>query len=268
MLAGLRGRVAYTSCSACCSGVNRPKSIVISPYNALLAMHHMQATKYFLETSLRVETLLPSNVAADEISSDFDLLFISIHAIKDLMEKHPNQLRQWNIKSIFIDSLTSITTYLGNCSVTQTRGCLYVTWQDTTSKSFYYQQWLTHYSWTLLVILGNYKVIGELDQYPFPNIVINVKRYSDAEVLSVLVQRIKQLNISKKDRLFKIHIVVMTKDAAGAFCEALSAKSISCLMLTNDCLQSKKSRIRCLHGKKETSNAWCLLLLMELIMEW
>ena len=67
-----------------------------------------------------------------------------------------------------------------------------------------------------MVILGNYKVIGELDQYPIPNIVINVERYSDAEVLSVLVQRIKQLNISKKGRTFKIHIVVMNKDDAAA----------------------------------------------------
>ena len=88
--------------------------------------------------------------------------------------------------------------------------------------------------------LRNYKVIGELDQYPIPDVVINVERYSDTEVLSVLVQRIKQLNISKKDRLFKIHIVVMTKDAAAAVREALSAESISCLMLTSDCLQSKK----------------------------
>ena len=48
------------------------------------------------------------------------------------------------------------------------------------------------------------------------------------------------MNISKKDRTFKIHIVVMTKDDAAAVCEALSAESISCLMLTSDCLQSEK----------------------------
>ena len=88
--------------------------------------------------------------------------------------------------------------------------------------------------------LGNYKVIGELDQYPIPDVVMNVKHYSDAEVLSVLVQRIKQLNISKKDRWFKIHIVVITKDAAAMIYETLSAESISCLILTSDCLQSEK----------------------------
>ena len=47
--------------------------------------------------------------------------------------------------------------------------------------------------------LGNFKVIGELDQYPIPDVVINVKCYSDAEVLSVLVlQRIKQSVFTKR----------------------------------------------------------------------
>ena len=55
-------------------------------------------------------------------------------------------------------------------------------------------------------------------------------------MLSVLVQRVKQLNIDKKDHPFEIHIVVMTKDAAAEVCEALSDESISCLMLTSDCL--------------------------------
>ena len=43
-------------------------------------------------------------------------------------------------------------------------------------------------------------------------------------MLSVLVQRTKRLNISKEDRSFKIHIDFMTKDAAAAVREALSAE--------------------------------------------
>ena len=74
------------------------------------------------------------------------------------------------------------------------------------------------------------------------------------------------LNISKKDCSFKIYIVVMTKDAAAAVREALSAESISCLMLTSDCLQSEKEDTM-LAWEERTSNAWCLLLLMELIIE-
>jgi len=92
----------------------------------------------------------------------------------------------------------------------------------------------------LLSRVGKLKVVEELDQYPVPDVVINIELYSDAEVLSVLDRRIKQLNISKKDRLFKIHIAVMTNDGAAKVCEALSAESISCVILTSDCLQSKK----------------------------
>ena len=47
-------------------------------------------------------------------------------------------------------------------------------------------------------------------------------------MLSVLVQQVKQLNIDKKNHLFKIHIVVMTKDDAAEVGGALSDESISC----------------------------------------
>ena len=75
----------------------------------------------------------------------------------------------------------------------------------------------------------------------------------------------KQLNIDKKDYPFKIRVVVMTKDAAAAVCEAavceaLSAESISRLMLTSDCLQSKKEDM--MLAWEEVSQ-----LLMALIME-
>ena len=52
------------------------------PHNALLAMHHMQATNYFSLTPI----------------PDVEAGKISFHAFKDLMDKHPNQLQQWNIK--------------------------------------------------------------------------------------------------------------------------------------------------------------------------
>ena len=129
--------------TCCMFGVNRLKSIVIFIHNALLAMHHMHATKYFLWTSLRVEKLLPSNVAASEISSNLDLLL-------------PSMLLKiwWTIMTIsFVSGMSRIsllmsnTTYVANCSATQTHGHLYIPWQHTTSKSLYYQQRLTRYSW-------------------------------------------------------------------------------------------------------------------------
>ena len=183
----------------------------------------MQATKYFLGTSLRIEKLLPSDVAAGEISSNFDLLFISIHAFKDLMDKHPNQLQQWNIKNIFIDEYHNIFSELFRHTNSWTslrnlaRHSIKITLLSATANPLL-MDFVGHY-----LGLGSYRVIGELDQYPIPDVVINVECYSDAEVLSELVQKIKQLNISKKDRTFKIHIVVMSKNAAAVVRESLSA---------------------------------------------
>jgi len=87
--------------------------------------------------------------------------------------------------------------------------------------------------------LGNYEGIGELDQYPITDVVINIERYSDAEVLFVLVQRIKQLISVRRIAHSRYTMSHETKEDA-AVCEALTAESISCLMLTSDSLQSKK----------------------------
>jgi len=144
------------------------------------------------------------------------------------MDKHPNQLQQWNIKNIIIDKYhnifgklshhTNLWTSLRNLA----RHNIKITLLPATANTLL-MNFVGHY-----LGLGKYEVIGELDQYPIPDVVISVERYSDAEVLSVLVQMIKQLNISKKDQTFKIHIIVMTKDdAAAAVHEALSAESIS-----------------------------------------
>ena len=77
------------------------------------------------------------------------------------------------------------------------------------------------------------KLQGLFLQYLIPDFVINVECYSDGEVLSVLL-------LTRKIIQFKIHIVVMTKDAAAEVCGALSDVSKPCLVLTSDCLQSKK----------------------------
>jgi len=180
---------------ACCMyGVNRLKSIAILPHNALLAMHLCKLLSISLEQAC-AEKLLPSDAAANEISSDFDLLFISIHSLKD---KHPNQLQQWNIKNIFIDEYHNIFGKLFHHTNSWTslrnlaRHNIKITLLSATANTLL-MDFIGHY-----LGLGNYMVIGELDQYLILDVVINVERYSNAEVLSVLVQRIKQLNISNK----------------------------------------------------------------------
>ena len=134
---------------------------------------------------LRVEKLLPSDVAAGEISSDFDLLFISIHAFKDLLNNRQDQLCQSvDVKNIFIDEYHNIFGELFRHTNSWTslrnlaRHNIKITLLSATANTLL-MDFVGHY-----LGLGNYKVIGELDQY---HVVINVERYSDDEVLSVLV---------------------------------------------------------------------------------
>jgi len=124
------------------------------------------------------------------------------------MDKHPNQLQQWNIKNIFIDEYHNIFgelfrhTNLWMSLRNLVRHKIKITLLSATANTL------------LMDFVGHYLRLGNW----IPDVVISAERYSDAEVLSVLVQRIKQLNISKnqKGRMFKIHIVVMNKDDAAA----------------------------------------------------
>ena len=183
-----QGRVAcifYYSLFVVC--LNWLKCVVVSPHNTLLTMHRMQATKYFLGTSLRVKKLLPSDVAVGEISSNFDLLFISIHAFKDLIDNNDDQLCQWNIKS---------QEYLYWCGVLYDKLFCHTHSWASLCKLARHEIKINHFILSATAHraivrhylgLGNYKVIGELDKYPIPDVVINVERYSDGEVLSVII---------------------------------------------------------------------------------
>ena len=117
---------------------------------------------------MRVEKLLPPNVAANELSSDFDLQFQGFDG-----QASQSALSVEHIKNIFIDEYhnifgklfrhTNLWTSLRNLA----RHNIKITLLSATAK-------------TLLVDfvgqdlgLGNYKVIGELDQYPISDVVIN-----------------------------------------------------------------------------------------------
>ena len=84
--------------------------MVVSPHNALLTQHEMQALKYFLGAGLEVKSLLPSDISDMDPSLSFDLLFVSIHALKDLLREHRQVVEQWNLSQHFL--LMNTTTFL------------------------------------------------------------------------------------------------------------------------------------------------------------
>ena len=102
--------MAYTSCNsllvACIVSIVR--RVLLSPHTTSTCNASYASYKVFPWNRLARREVASIQCTANEISFDFDLLFISIHAFKDLMDKHPNQLQQWNIKNIFIDEYHNI----------------------------------------------------------------------------------------------------------------------------------------------------------------
>ena len=91
--------------------------------------------------------------------------------------------------------------------------------------------------------LGAFKVIGDVKDYPIPNVLINVERHNNATFMNVLIDRVKHLNLTKSQRQFKVHIVAMTKKDARDACKALKDGGVPCLCLTSNHVQSEKEDI-------------------------
>ena len=100
-----------------------PKTMVISPHNSLLAMHKMQSIHYLRGTSLMVSSLLPVDVMNQNFPTDFDLLFISIHAFNDLITGFLDVVKHGTFKMFL---LTNITIRLANFSDCRHLGNLFV----------------------------------------------------------------------------------------------------------------------------------------------
>ena len=85
-------------------GARRDKTIIVSPHNALLDQQRRHAQdNHFANTNI-VVTVVTSTTVRDVIANDeFDVCYISIHALNELVENHFAILKSWNIDTIFID---------------------------------------------------------------------------------------------------------------------------------------------------------------------
>ena len=108
------------------------------------------------------------------LRSYFHPMFQPMKSHPTLTDKHPNQLQQWNIKNIFIDEYHNIFGELFRHTNSWTslrnlaRHNIKITLLSATA-NILLMDFVGHY-----LGLGNYKVIGELDQYPIPDVVIDM----------------------------------------------------------------------------------------------
>ena len=224
-----------------------PRCLVISPHNSLLAQHTTQARQYFRGTNLRVNSLLPSQVSSDDIPTDFDLLFISIHAFHDMVKNRPQSITDWKLDNIFIDEyhnvLGELFRYssswesLRNLSLFNVRiMCL-----SATSDKFI-RKGLSDF-----MSLGDYVVIGDVQKYPVPqvriNIISNVYHDCGESLIQSVVQHCRSLFEMKPNHFFKIHAITMSKKDAIALSDSLNNAGLPSLWLTSELNSQQKSHV-------------------------
>ena len=225
-----------------------PRTVVISPHNSLLSQHELQSCEYLRGTNLRVSSMLPADISVQCPTSDFDLLFISIHAFNDLIQTHGHHiLQKWNVKNIFIDEYHNIIGELFRYSsswqslrmlaaATTKIMCLSATADPTLMDNV-----------ASFMCLGNYKVIGDKDKYPVPNVAINMVTSVYNNDSSTLIQSVVTLcrTLTEKKRLreSKIHAITMSRDDAEQLCEKINHAGVESIWLTSDLPPTQKTQV-------------------------
>ena len=240
---------AYLNCAPI------PKTIVISPHNSLLSQHKLQARQYLRGTNLRVSSLLPIDIASENIPSDFDLLFISIHAFNDLITTSRHIIDGWKIQNIFIDEYHNILGELFRfTSSWQSLSMLSALNIKVICLSATSDRFLMEYLSTFMG-LGEYEVIGDIHNYPVPSVAINIMSsvYNDesSSLIKAVVLHCRDIVDKKRDTNFKIHAITMSKDDATNLCKELNTAGLKSIWLTSELHHSQKAQV--LHQWEEGS---------------
>ena len=223
------------------------KTMVISPHNSLLSQHKLQAQQYLRGTNLRVASLLPQDISADTIPTDFDLLLISIHAFNDLMCSMRHVIEGWNLQNIFIDEYHNVLGELFRFTTS---------WQSLRALSSLNikimclsatsDQCLMNYLANFMC-LGNYEVIGDIDKYPVPNVAINIissiYHEESTSLIKAVVSHCRDLVDKKRNDIFKIHAITMSKDDAINLCSELNIAGLKSIWLTSNLHHTEKAHI-------------------------
>ena len=226
-------------------GYSNAKSIVISPWNSLLVQHTCQSQKYFHSTKLTVQHITSQSPKETlNLMGQFDLLYLSVHAFKELIESHRNVFLCWDVKRIFIDeyhllfqeifrhsnsweSLRDLTVM--NAKIV----CL----SATTTPSLI--QMTAHY---MGISEGNYDIIGNANSYQLPNVAIILKNSRESELIEHVTQHVDERFKAIRDHSrFAIHIITLTIDQAKAISEKLNLLQISATHLTSECSEIERT---------------------------
>lgn len=229
------------------------RTLVISPYNGLLAQHHHQSVEYLESANVRVLSFESSDVPCEGSAppnlQDGDLIFISISAFKKLVQHHRQSIFQ--IKRIIIDEFHNVISemfrfYDSYDALTNLASfnakilCMSATANDFISDCA-----------IKLMCLGKCKRIGNTTQYPAPNVAINSCHSTVANLRGSIVNKvctyIQQDDQNQVD--VAIHIITLSIEEAQQICQDIKDRSngVTAACLTSECSSDER---------KETMSAW------------
>jgi superfamily II DNA helicase RecQ len=222
-----------------------PKTMVISPHNSLLEMHKLQSCLYLRGTNLHVTSILPEQVANQQFPSHFDLLFISIHALNDLMMEYSHIVRQWNLQNIFVDEYHNLLgelfrfTSSWQCLRLITSLNVKIMLLSATSEEKLMN------TCACFMNLRDYKVIGSTDKYPIPNIRIHIVANENTlrhdTLLKTVVQHCRNVLEKKRDTQSKVHAITMSRKDAEELSDMINSVGLKSMWLTSSLSGQQRS---------------------------
>ena len=229
---------------AICGSV-RQRSIVICPYNSLLAQQVIKSKQCFYGTNLIVRSIITSELetAASTIET-FDIIFISIDAFFGLRQSYKNVLDSWGVKVIFVDefhlALTECFRHdkswqsLRDLKSLNTKIVLLSATTNLTA---------TRMMATYVGMNDNYVTVGGVDCYAVPNVAFRIKSSQCADLIYDIVENIKSHHSQPHSENIAIHVITVSKANAMSLTSDLNRAGINAEWLTSDCSASDRQAI-------------------------
>lgn len=240
---GKSGIWNYTLLARSICGSVKPKTIVICPYNSVLAQQEIKSKRCFFGTNLKVYSITSSTLEKMvNVVADFDLLYISIDAFNDLRQNHRNELNSWKVKVIYVDEyhLCLMEDYRHSDSwqgLHDVKGLNTKVVIVTATTHVIATKMIAHY----MGIGENYITIGGPTTYDVPNVAFKIRHSANADLLHHVTSHIKHsFQARQQSTNFAIHVITVTKDDAVRLAQMVNESGIKAEWLTSDCTNHER----------------------------
>ena len=243
---GKSGLWNYALLARAICGSVRQRTIVICPYNSLLAQQQLKSKKCFHGTNLRVYSITASSLPSmiSTLQEGFDLLYISIDAFNTIRQNYTDTFHNWGVKVIYVDEfhLTLTECYrhenswqsLRDLKSLNTKIVLLSATTNVTATKM-----VTNYAG-----MGeNYITIGGPSSYTVPNVAFEIKKSTNADLILDIVDHIKSQLSPPQTQDFAIHVITVSKEHAMSLTQSIKNAKITAEWLTSDCTADQRENI-------------------------